>query len=126
MTAFIQSLRSAGFLGLGLLIRLRFILIGLLVLGIGVLVGHSITSIEQGELALSIVTVIVLLVIVLQKPLNGLVIWIFFLPFLESVINIPMGAGIPDLSFSRFLIAFMGIVMLARAAIGKGSIKRIG
>ena len=37
-----------------------------------------------------------------------------------------MGAGIPDLSFSRFLIAFMGIAMLARAAVGKGPIKRIG
>ena len=126
MTAFVQSLRSVGFRGLNFLARFRFVLIGLLVLGIGIGIGQSIHSIEQGELALSIVTVIALLVITLRNPLNGLMIWILFMPFLETLINIPMGAGIPDLSFSRFLIAFMGIAMLAKAAIGKESIKGIG
>ena len=82
MAAFVQSIRSFGFRGLHLVTRFRFILIGLLVLGIGILVGQSIRSIEQGELALSIVTVIILLVIALRKPLDALMIWIltFALP----------------------------------------------
>lgn len=126
MTVFVQSMRNIGVRGLTLLIRARYILIGLLVVCLGILVGQSIRSVEQGELVLSIVTVIALLVITFRKPLNALLLWIVLLPFLEHLINIPMGAGIPDLSFSRFLIAFISTAILARAAIDRERIQRIG
>jgi O-antigen ligase len=46
--------------------------------------------------------------------------------FIETWVKIPMGAGLPDLSFSRFTIAFLATFMLAMAAIGKFCFARIG
>ena len=107
-------------------VSLRWLAIGALVVGLGVLLGQSIHSAEQGELIVSVVTVLTLLLLIFRQPLDGLLLWIFFWPFLETWIKVPMGAGIPDLSFSRFIMAFLGITMLARGAIGKQRIARIG
>jgi O-antigen ligase len=138
MTAWAQSLKSHtlraiqyALMGLS---KLRLPLIAIGVLGLGAFFGWLIISgalrdpsapLDQGELVVSILVVIALFAIVMRQPLNGLLIWVFFLPFLESYINIPMGKGIPDLSFSRFLIAFMSIAILAKGAAGKFRLSKI-
>jgi O-antigen ligase len=101
------------------------VLIGIGITGLGVLFGHLIVSSEAGELLVSIVVVVAVMLIIVNKPLNGVLIWLFFKPFIETWVNIPMGAGIPDLEFSRFVVAFLAIFMLARAAIGKFRFARI-
>jgi O-antigen ligase len=126
MTTFRQSLKSVTVQGLDTLVKLRFVLIGIITVGLGILFGYLIDSPEAGELIISIVVVIIVLAIILNKPLNGMLVWLFFMVFIESWVNIPLGAGIPDLSFSRFMIAFLAIFMLAGAAIGKFRFARIG
>jgi O-antigen ligase len=126
MTTFGQSLKSVTVQGLDTLVKLRFVLIGIIAVGLGVLFGYLINSPEAGELIISIVVILVVLVLILNKPLNGMLVWLFFMVFIEGWVNIPLGAGIPDLSFSRFMIAFLAIFMLARAAIGKFRFARIG
>ncbi len=121
-----QSLKSISIQGLDILIKIRLVLIGLIAVGLGVLFGYLIDSPETGELIISIIVVIIMLAIIINNPLNGLLVWLFFMPFIETWVEIPMGAGIPDLSFSRFTIAFLAIFMLALAAIGKFRFARIG
>ena len=126
MTAVGRSLQSILWQGLDLLVKLRFLWIGLLVAGLGIVLGLAMQAPEQGWLAASIVVALALLASILHRPLDGVLLWIFFTPFVETWIKIPMGSGIPDLSFSRFAIAFLALVMLGRAATGKLHIARIG
>lgn len=96
-------------------------IIGLVItVGLGILLGylHS-ASQESAEITVSVVVIIATLLLIVNKPLNGLLLLFLFMAFIEEYVKLPMGAGIPDLSFSRFVIAFLFIVMLARAAIGK-------
>lgn len=103
-----------------ILFKIRMFLIALAVMGAGILIGYLANqSHETAQLTLSIVIIIILLPFIIHKPLNGVLLCLFFMPFLESWIEIPLGAGIPDLSFSRFIIAFLGIALLAKAAIGE-------
>jgi O-antigen ligase len=125
MTAIRQSLRSITIQGLEALVRIRLVLIGIVTVGLGILFGYLIDSPEAGGLITSIVGTIVVLVIIINKPLNGLLLWLFFMVFIETRVKIPMGAGIPDLSFSRFTIAFLATSMLAMAAVDKFRFARI-
>ncbi len=126
MTTIAQSFKSITIYGLDALIKIRFVLIGILIIGLGIFLGYQIDSSEAGELIISIMVVLILLIVTINKPLNGLLLLLFFMAFAESWIEIPMGAGIPDLSFSRFAIIFLGIFMLAQAAIGKFRFAQIG
>lgn len=105
---------------------LKGFLIGVLAIGLGILLGRLLSSSESAELTVSGLTIVVIMLIIIHRPLNGVLIWIMLEPFIESWINIPLGAGIPDLSFSRFVVAFLAIFALARAATGKFQFGRIG
>jgi O-antigen ligase len=122
----LNAIKSITLRGVSAVARQQTLWIILLVVALGVLLGQGISSVEQGDLIVSIVVVIAVLALSLFKPLATVIVWIFFFPFLEGVINIPLGAGIPDLSFSRFTIAFLVIAILAQAAIGKMQIRKIG
>lgn len=120
MTPLANSLRLISIQGLDTLFKIRKILIGLIMVGLGIGFGYLFTLPQETvELTISILVVLLLLVIILNKPLNGLLALLFFMAFIETWIEIPMGAGIPDLSFSRFAIAFLAVFMLAQAAIGR-------
>jgi O-antigen ligase len=105
---------------------LKGLLIGVLAIGLGILLGHLLSSPGSAELVVSGLTIVVVVLIIIHRPLNGVLIWLTLEPFIESWINIPLGAGIPDLSFSRFVVAFLAIFALARAATGKFLFGRIG
>jgi O-antigen ligase len=110
----------------GVLFRLRKVLIGMVIVCLGTLLGYLLSSPESAELTISIVVVLAVMLLILHKPLYGMLAWLMLEPFIESWVNIPMGAGLPDLSFSRFTVAFLTIFMLAQAAIGKFQFARIG
>jgi O-antigen ligase len=125
MTTLESSLKTTTSQRTWLLTKGKDILIGVAVIGLGVLLAWPFRSVGTAQLAISILVDLALMVVIAHKPLNGLLIWLVVAPFTETWINIPMGAGIPDLEFSRFIVAFVAIFMLARAAIGKFRFARI-
>jgi len=102
------------------------LMICVVVIGLGILLGHLFSSSESASLTVSVLTIVAVMLVIIHRPLNGLLILLMLEPFIESWIEIPLGAGIPDLSFSRFTIAFLAIFALARAATGKFQFTRIG
>lgn len=121
MMALGRSLKSISSHSLDTLVKLRFVVIVFLIIGLGVLLGVSTASPdpEAAELVVSITVILTVMALVVSNPLNGILLWLFFMPFIDTWVEIPMGAGIPDLSFSRFIAIFLAIFMLAKAAIGK-------
>jgi len=110
----------------GALFRLRKVLIGIVIVCLGALLGFLFVSPESAELTISVLVILAVMLIIIRKPLHGVLLWLMLEPFIESWVNIRMGAGLPDLSFSRFIIAFLAIFMLARAAVGKFQFAPIG
>ena len=81
----------------------------------GVILGYLLTS-PKASLTTSIIGIFVHFLIIIFSPLTGLLFWFIFYPFTERVINIDLGAGIPDLSPTRFVIMFLFIIILAQVA----------
>jgi O-antigen ligase len=125
MMILVKPLRFLTIQGLDILYKLQKPLIGLIVLALGVLLGYLHSSPESAELTISIISICAVMAIVMYQPLYGVLVWLMFEPFIETWVNVPMGAGIPDLSFSRFTIAFLAIFMLAKSATGKFRFVRI-
>jgi O-antigen ligase len=99
---------------------LQKVLISLFMVAIGAVLGALLTSSREVVLlTFSVLVFLVILPLIVGRPLNGLLLLLFFTPFIEQWVEIPMGAGLPDLSFSRLVVAFVTIFMLARAATGK-------
>ena len=106
--------------GLVLFHKTQSFWIALLVISLGIFLGFQFAlSNETVELVGSIIFLVLLLPFVISRPLTGLLLLVVLTAFIEEWVEIPLGAGIPDLSFSRFIIAFMGIAMLAKAAVGR-------
>ena len=108
------------------LYRNRSILIGLVTVGFGSFLGYQLSSPGLALPTISVLVIFVDLLLIIYRPLYGLLAWLMLDSFIETWIKIPMGAGLPDLSFARFTIAFLGIFMLAQGAIGKFRFARIG
>lgn len=125
MTTLDRSLKTVTSQRTWLLTKGKDILIGVAVTGLGVLLAWLFRSAGTAQLATSILVDLAMMVVIVNKPLNGLLIWFVVAPFTELWINIPMGAGIPDMDFNRVVVAFLAIFMLARAAIGKFRFARI-
>lgn len=96
----------------------RPILVGPCVAGLGVLSGLLLTS-SLSSLFTSIIGILVYLLVIVSNPLQGLLLWVSSAPLTETAINIPLGAGIPDLSPSRFCAVFLCTLLLAQTAIHK-------
>lgn len=122
----LNALKSITLRSVSALARFQTLWLILLVVGLGILLGQATRSVEQSELVASIIIVIAMLSLSFYRPLAATMAVIFFFPFLETTINIPLGEGIPDLSFSRFTVIFLALAMLAKAAIGKFDVKRLG
>jgi O-antigen ligase len=103
---------------LGVLRKLNALWLVLGMTALGVLLGLALTS-PLSNLTVSIVGILVHLVTILASPLNGLLLWMVSNPFGDLYINISLGASLPDLSPTRFCVAFLCILLLAQAAIRK-------
>jgi O-antigen ligase len=90
----------------------------ILVVGVGIVLSFLLISPAQ-SLVVSIAGVLVYLGAIVAKPLHGLLLWLIVYPFVERDINIPLGAGVPDLSPTRLCATFLLVTLLAQAAIGK-------
>ena len=89
-----RSLKSIAHHSLSVLFKVRAFLIGLFVVGLGVLLGHLLCSPDSAELTVSFLAVAVVMLMVVARPLNGVLTWLLLEPFIESWVNIPMGAGL--------------------------------
>lgn len=69
---------------------------------------------EIVHMMLAIPILIVLLFVTLHRPFYGLLAWIFFSAYLNSWVEIPLGAGLPDLSFGRLVLLFLIIGMIGK------------
>ncbi len=109
------------------LFRFRKAIIVLVTIGLGILLGyyHSL-SFDTAALTVSMIVILIHAIIIAHKPLDGLLILLLFTPFLEQYVEIDMGAGIPDLSFSRFAIGFLLVFMLLKASIREFQFKPVG
>ena len=116
MTIVSQSVKSIAYTIGELIAKIRYPFIILTVVGFGVLIGVSIFDNTTTELTTSILVIILLLVIVVNNPLHGLLVWLFLHVFIDSWVELPMGAGIPDLSFGR-----LSRCLLRGFSIGSGS-----
>ena len=66
------------------------------------------------------------LLLVLQRPLLGLLLFVALQPFVDRLFEIPMGRGLPDLSIGRLTLAFLLISIVGRATIGKTRLAPLG
>lgn len=105
--------------------RAKGVLVGAGIVGLGILLGYGLCGPETALLTLSVLALLAVMLIIINRPFDGLLLWLLLMPFLETWVEIPMGMGVPDLSFSRFVIAFLAISMLARGAIGKARPGRV-
>jgi len=67
----------------------------------------------------SIVGIAIYFIVIAANPLHGLLLWIVTQPMVDRFVNLSLGEGIPDLSPTRFCIAFVMILLLARISVGR-------
>ena len=109
----------------GLFFRIRRAWIVILVIGLGIAFAHLLSlSRDSATVTLALVFFLALMLLVMKQPLTGLLALMVLTPFVETSVKIPLGAGIPDLSLTRFVVGFMGVAMLARAAVGEFKFRR--
>ncbi len=102
---------------LKLLYCARYPLFGFLAIVLGVLVGRGLASPKS---YLDVVTYLVFggwVILSLMDPPTGLLAVILVHPFIETSIKLDLGKGIPDFSITRFGVAFLLTLLLARAAV---------
>ncbi len=106
---------------------LRNLLIACAAAAVGVTVAVlSFGSVEAAQGVLSFFALALLFYLIIRRPLNGLLLWIFFMPIVETYVKVDLGRGIPDLSFSRFAILLMLLVMLLLAIQGRFIFRPLG
>jgi O-antigen ligase len=124
MTLLSRSLKPIATQGVVTLFNLRKYMIGLVVVGLGAGLGYLLNS-PVAFTTVSVLIILSTLLIAAYRPFYAVLIWLALDSFVETWVKIPMGRGIPDLSFSRFLIAFLVAFLLARGAIGKFRFARL-
>ena len=120
MAAVTKTFRFAARQGAGTLFKIRKLLAVIVAIAFGIVIAQTATTSQENiELIASLLVITLLMLTVLNRPLVGLLACVFLLPFIESWIEIPLGRGIPDLSFSRFALAFLTLVLLFQAINGR-------
>jgi O-antigen ligase len=90
------------------------------VLGVGL--GLGLTS-EASPLLVSAVFMLGHLIVLIVAPWPGLLLWLLAYPFAETRLNIPLGAGIADLSWTRLVAAASLLLLLAQVTIGRRQLR---
>lgn len=109
------------------LLRVRKPLLALLAVmlggGIGVLVvGNSATA----QLITALLIILLFGLLTLNAPLYGFLAWLFGATLLDSWVELPLGAGLPDLSFNRFAVLFLTLTLLLPVITGRTRLPHIG
>lgn len=118
--------KEAGAATLALAYRLRRLLFGLLSILFGLLIGYSaMLSRAMLEATSSAFLIGLFALIAIQYPIAALLAWLFLNTFIDSWVEIELGAGIPDLSFGRVAVASMLASLLMRVSTGRIKLVRL-
>lgn len=98
--------------------------IGLTTIGLGLGLGWSLTQ-PASSMIVSVWAALLYLFFLVRTPYQGMLMWLVLYPFTETNINIPLGAGLPDLSPTRLSVAWLSTMLLAQAAVGKRHFPRL-
>jgi O-antigen ligase len=90
----------------------------LLTVALGIAMGSAMLT-PSGTTLISVVVILIYLAVTLISPLNGLLLWLITQPLADSYVPLRLGAGIPDLTPTRFCLVFITVLVLARASIGR-------
>jgi O-antigen ligase len=103
--------------------KLRKLLFACIAISIGIVIANTtVQSRESLELLASVIVMGWFMIIALYHPLGAFVTWIFLNTFIDSWIKMPMGQGIPDLSFGRFAVFAVATTLLMRVSTGTMSL----
>lgn len=105
----------------------RPLVIGLVVIAtqvLGVGLGLAMTT-PACPIIVSVVAIMLYLLVIVKAPYKGMLLWLVLYPFAETRINISLGEGIPDLSPTRFTLAFLSAMLIAQAATGQRRFPRV-
>ncbi|MCC6191318.1 MAG: O-antigen ligase family protein [Anaerolineales bacterium] len=94
------------------------------VAGLGVALGLGLT-LPARDLIVSALVIVLFLILIAWSPYTGLLVWLVFYPFTETRINLPLGAAIPDLSLTRFVAAWLALLLFAQAVTDQRHFPRI-
>ena len=90
--------------------------------GIGLGVGLTSAFAQQ---VVSLSAALLYFVISLVSPYFGLLFWLVMYPFAETSVNLSLGGGMPDLSPTRLVMAFLAVMLAAQIAIRKRAVPRL-
>lgn len=117
--------RTAKGIQLAKTLSISLLLMGLAITG-GISLGRLIDS-PNWMNAVRLAGIGGVIAIILANPITGMLLWIILEPYQRFwYLNISMPRGIPDLSLSRFAIAFLCIIWLANLATGKKRLRHVG
>ena len=95
----------------------------LVLAGIGAAVGLAWAFFYRPELAYQLIALYAMAltgVVMLKSPLWGFRLWLFLIPFSPFLyLDLHLGEGIPDLSYTRVIGGFLLVYVLAQIALGK-------
>jgi O-antigen ligase len=101
--------------GLEIAYNYRKLLFAALAIALGLLIGVTAERPRESlELLSSVFVVGLFMLIALHHPLGGFLLWIFLTTFIDSWVEIPLGTGIPDLSFGRVAVFALSVSLLMR------------
>lgn len=81
---------------------------------------------DQWPLLITATGLAVFLVVVVNNPRHGLILWVAVAPFARFIhLNIELGRGIPNLTLNRIMTGVLSVLLLAQLAIGRRKMVRI-
>ena len=120
MATVTKVLRFSAGQSVGILFKIRRLLAAIVAVLFGIVIAQTATASQESiELIASLLVITLLMLMILNRPIMGFLAAIFLIPFIETWIEIPLGRGIPDLSFSRFALVFLTITLLFQAVNGR-------
>jgi hypothetical protein len=90
----------------------------------GLILGKLMAS-PAHDFTVSLTGIAIYFIAIVADPLSGLLLWTITYPFTERTVNISLGSFIPDLSPTRFCIAFLTAMLLAQTATGQRRFPRL-
>lgn len=92
---------------------------------LAVVLSLSVLTWQPGSV-LAVIAGVVSIAAVFRAPRAGLLLWLVTTPILSFWVVIPLGAGVPDVTYNRVFVASMLAVILLRAVLGLGPGLRAG
>jgi O-antigen ligase len=109
------------------LLTIRKPLLAMLAIALGG--GIGLLAVGDGEtiqVTTSLLVIILFGLLTLSAPLYGFLVWLFGAAMLDSWVELPLGVGLPDLSFNRFTVLFLALTLLLPVVTGRTRLPHMG